>query len=431
MWNIGGIPMKGFSELKFAGPRVVSAVFLIMFLLMFLPFHVFESEVIQYTHKVYSDIYRKAVDQFITSISRGYFQWNDMFNAFISQDREFINSMFQEILTDFPYVREIRIVERPSGMTMEKDYMVSMKNEELYAYVNIMDSLSQNAVDDVVVMVGIDKHEVLEGLSMADRVILSDEGKKIFAYGLHASVRGYGLYNWLVFHAFISGLIGVLLMMEVLSVSFSRYHQTKGLQTIVHMWELQDPYTTYHSRNVAIIAEILGKRLGLKRKKLIEIVNGAKLHDIGKLGISTSILKKKGPLNEIEREVMMDHPRRGKDLLEQFKYLDKYIPYAYAHHEREDGSGYPQGLKGEEIPFEAKILAVADVFEALTADRPYREAYSLPEAAEMMTRMPLDQRIVPEVFKALPELYEKLNRSTLQNSRANFESSIDVLRKPR
>jgi len=270
-----------------------------------------------------------------------------MFNAFISQDREFIDSMFQEILTDFPYVREIMIVERPAGMTMEKDYMVSMKNEELYAYVNIMDSLSQNAVDDVVVMVGIDKHEVLEGLSMADRVILSDEGKKIFAYGLHANVRGYGLYNWLVFHAFISGLIGVLLMMEVLSVSFSRYHQTKGLQTIVHMWELQDPYTTYHSRNVAMIAEILGKRLGLKRKKLIEIVNGAKLHDIGKLGISTSILKKKGPLNEIEREVMMDHPRRGKDLLEQFKYLDKYIPYAYAHHEREDGSGYPQGLKGE------------------------------------------------------------------------------------
>ena len=141
MWNIGGIPMKGFSELKFAGPKVISAVFLIMFLLMFLPFHVFESEVIQYTHKVYSDIYQKAVDQFVTSISRGYFQWNAMFSAFISQDREFIDSMFQEILTDFPYAREIMTVERPSGMTTEKDYTVSMKNEELYAYVNIMDSL--------------------------------------------------------------------------------------------------------------------------------------------------------------------------------------------------------------------------------------------------------------------------------------------------
>ena len=76
------------------------------------------------------------------------------------------------------------------------------------------------------------------------------------------------------------------------------------------------------------------------------------------------------------------------------------------HHEREDGSGYPLRLKGEEIHFEVKILAVADVFEALTANRPYREAYSFPQAAEMMTKMPLDQKIVSELFKALPELEE-------------------------
>lgn len=78
------------------------------------------------------------------------------------------------------------------------------------------------------------------------------------------------------------------------------------------------------------------------------------------------------------------------------------------HHGREDGSGYPLRLKGEEIPFEVKILAVADVFEALTANRPYREAYSFPQAAEMMTEMPLDQGIVSELFKALPELQEIL-----------------------
>ncbi len=78
------------------------------------------------------------------------------------------------------------------------------------------------------------------------------------------------------------------------------------------------------------------------------------------------------------------------------------------HHEREDGSGYPLRLKGEEIPFEVKILAVADVFEALTANRPYREAYSFPQAAKMMTEMPLDQKIVSELIKALPELEEVL-----------------------
>jgi HD-GYP domain-containing protein (c-di-GMP phosphodiesterase class II) len=78
------------------------------------------------------------------------------------------------------------------------------------------------------------------------------------------------------------------------------------------------------------------------------------------------------------------------------------------HHERKDGSGYPLGLKEEEIPFEVKILAVADVFEALTANRPYREAYSFPQAVEMMTEMPLDQGIVSELCKALPELEEVL-----------------------
>jgi len=217
-------------------------------------------------------------------------------------------------------------------------------------------------------------------------------------------------------------------MMEVLAIAFSRYHQTQGLQTTVYMWELQDPYTTYHSKNVAKIAEILGKRLKLKRKKLAELVNGAKLHDIGKMGISTSILRKRGPLNEIEWEVMLNHPERGKNLLEQFKYLGKYVPYAYMHHEREDGSGYPLGLKGEEIPFEVKILAVADVFEALTADRPYRDAYTFAEAAEMMTEMPLDQKIVSELFKALPELEEELSdRGASGDTWVKLESDADEL----
>lgn len=400
--------MKGFSELRFAGPKLVFVVFLIMFSLMFLPFHVFQSEAVVYTQRVYSEIYQKAVDALLTTLSIGYFQWNAMFNAFETENMEFIDSMFEEILNDISPVRSIDVIERPKEFSIAEDYELFVANEELYAYMNVRDSLANNTAEGFVVMVSIDKHRILESLSMADRISFSNKGDELFAYGLHVDIKGYDLYNWLVFHAFISGLIGVLLMMEVLAIAFSRYHQTQGLQTTVYMWELQDPYTTYHSKNVAKIAEILGKRLKLKRKKLAELVNGAKLHDIGKMGISTSILRKRGPLNEIEWEVMLNHPERGKNLLEQFKYLGKYVPYAYMHHEREDGSGYPLGLKGEEIPFEVKILAVADVFEALTADRPYRDAYTFAEAAEMMTEMPLDQKIVSELIKALPELEEVL-----------------------
>ena len=160
---------------------------------------------------------------------------------------------------------------------------------------------------------------------------------------------------------------------------------------------------------MAKVAECLGKKLGLNRKKVREIVNGAKLHDIGKIGISQKILRKRGPLGEIEMEVMRSHPGHGKEVLEHFKYLKKFIPYAYMHHEREDGSGYPQGLKGDQIPLEAKIIAVADVFEALTADRPYRDAYSFVQAVDMMTEMPLDQGIVSALIEILPELETELS----------------------
>jgi HD-GYP domain-containing protein (c-di-GMP phosphodiesterase class II) len=420
--------VKGFSELRFAGPKLVFVVFLIMFSLMFLPFHVFQSEAVVYTQRVYSEIYQKAVDALLTTLSIGYFQWNAMFNAFETENMEFIDSMFEEILNDISPVRSIDVIERPKEFSIAEDYELFVANEELYAYMNVRDSLANNTAEGFVVMVSIDKHRILESLSMADRISFSNKGDELFAYGLHVDIKGYDLYNWLVFHAFISGLIGVLLMMEVLAIAFSRYHQTQGLQTTVYMWELQDPYTTYHSKNVAKIAEILGKRLKLKRKKLAELVNGAKLHDIGKMGISTSILRKRGPLNEIEWEVMLNHPERGKNLLEQFKYLGKYVPYAYMHHEREDGSGYPLGLKGEEIPFEVKILAVADVFEALTADRPYRDAYTFAEAAEMMTEMPLDQKIVSELFKALPELEEELSdRGASGDTWVKLESDADEL----
>jgi len=420
--------VKGFSELRFAGPKLVFVVFLIMFSLMFLPFHVFQSEAVVYTQRVYSEIYQKAVDALLTTLSIGYFQWNAMFNAFETENMEFIDSMFEEILNDISPVRSIDVIERPKEFSIAEDYELFVANEELYAYMNVRDSLANNTAEGFVVMVSIDKHRILESLSMADRISFSNKGDELFAYGLHVDIKGYDLYNWLVFHAFISGLIGVLLMMEVLAIAFSRYHQTQGLQTTVYMWELQDPYTTYHSKNVAKIAEILGKRLKLKKKKLVELVNGAKLHDIGKMGISTSILRKRGPLNEIEWEVMLNHPERGKNLLEQFKYLGKYVPYAYMHHEREDGSGYPRGLKGKEIPFEVRILAVADVFEALTADRPYRDAYTFAEAAEMMTEMPLDQKIVSELFKALPELEEELSdRGASGDTWVKLESDADEL----
>jgi len=401
--------MRGFDELRYIRPTLVIFIFLVTVLLMMLPYHVFQNEAISYTQEIYSGIFETSLENLASSLSVGYFQWHAMYNAVNSGDNVFIEEMLQEIQQDFPGVRSARLVDRPLEVPLEGQYKLNNIDQELYLYLNIYDSSMEREIPDKVVIASIDKDALLSEMHLDERVSLTSGGSKSFAYGLRAEVKGYDLTKWLIFHSLASGIIGVLIMMEVLALGLSRYYEMHGLQEIVYLWEMEDSYTAFHSRNVAKIAECLGKKLGLSRKKAREIVNGAKLHDIGKIGISHKILRKRGPLDEIEREVIQGHPAHGKEVLEHFKYLKKFIPYAYMHHEREDGSGYPQGLKGDQIPLEAKIIAVADVFEALTADRPYRDAYSFVQAVDMMTEMPLDQSIVSALIEILPELETELS----------------------
>jgi len=400
--------MKGFDELRYIRPTLVIFIFLVTILLMMLPYHVFQNEAISYTQEIYSGIFETSVENLASSLSVGYFQWHAMYHAVNSGDDVFIEEMLQEIQQDFPGVRSARLINRPPEIPLKDKYKLSNIDQELYLYFNIYDSLVDNEITDKVVIASIDKDAILSQMHLDERVSLTSGGSKSFAYGLRAEVKGYDLTMWLVFHSLASGIIGVLIMMEVLALGLSRYYEMHGLQEIMYLWEMEDSYTAFHSRNVAKIAECLGINLGLSRKKVREIVNGAKLHDIGKIGISQKILRKHGPLDEIEMEVMRSHPGHGKEVLEHFKYLKKFIPYAYMHHERENGSGYPQGLKGDQIPLEAKVIAVADVFEALTADRPYRDAYSFVQAVDMMTEMPLDQGIVSALIDILPDLEKKM-----------------------
>ena len=375
---------------------------------MMLPYHVFQNEAISYTQEIYSGIFKTSVENLASSLSVGYFQWHAMYNAVNSGDDTFVEEMLQEIQQDFPGVRSARLINRPPEIPLKDKYKLSAVDQELYLYLNIYDSLMEREIPDKVVIASIDKDALLSEMHLDERVSLTSGGSKSFAYGLRAEVKGYDLTKWLIFHSLASGIIGVLIMMEVLALGLSRYYEMHGLQEIMYLWELEDSYTAFHSKNVSKIAGLLAKKTGLRGKKVREIVNGAKLHDIGKIGISHKILRKRGPLDDIEREVIQGHPEHGKVVLQHFKYLKKFIPYAYMHHEREDGSGYPQGLKGDQLPLEAKIIAVADVFEALTADRPYRDAYSFVQAVDMMTEMPLDQGIVSALIEILPELENAL-----------------------
>jgi HD-GYP domain-containing protein (c-di-GMP phosphodiesterase class II) len=115
--------------------------------------------------------------------------------------------------------------------------------------------------------------------------------------------------------------------------------------------------------------------MGFTEEEIVHIRRGSILHDIGKMGIPDQILRKPGPLTDEERQIVMQHPGTAYNLLKQISYLEKALDIPHSHHEKWDGTGYPRGLKGEEIPLPARIFAIVDVWDALTSDRPYRKAW--------------------------------------------------------
>ncbi|MEW6400564.1 MAG: PAS domain S-box protein [Chloroflexota bacterium] len=150
--------------------------------------------------------------------------------------------------------------------------------------------------------------------------------------------------------------------------------------------ELRDELTEGHTRRVTEFSVKLARALGVPEQEISHLRRGALLHDIGKMGIPDSILHKPGPLTGHEKQIMQLHPQYARDMLSLIPFLRPALDIPYCHHEHWDGTGYPRGLKGEEIPLAARIFSVADVWDALTSDRPYREAWSLKKARDHIQR---------------------------------------------
>lgn len=149
--------------------------------------------------------------------------------------------------------------------------------------------------------------------------------------------------------------------------------------------ELRDKETEGHSRRVTETTVAVARAMGIEDEEELEhIRRGAILHDIGKMGIPDHILRKEGPLTKEERQIILKHPQTAYDLLKQIPFLEKALEIPYCHHERWDGAGYPRGLKERAIPISARIFAVADVWDALSSDRPYRKALSRQEALKYL-----------------------------------------------
>jgi len=202
---------------------------------------------------------------------------------------------------------------------------------------------------------------------------------------------------WLGYRLFREGLsLGILLLDFVLS-SFLfvvlwlisalalraqrrlREQSLKMIAALISLTEAKDPYAGGHSLNVAEKAVAIGKVMGLSQGEIEDLQAAALLHDIGKIGIPSEVLHKPSRLTMAEFEVMKSHPAASAKIVQAWEPLATTIPAILHHHERYDGQGYPDRLKGEEIPLLARVLAVANSIEAMSAERPYRPAMTREE----------------------------------------------------
>ena len=178
-------------------------------------------------------------------------------------------------------------------------------------------------------------------------------------------------------------------------------------EATLHGWvralDLRDKETEGHTQRVTVLAQRLAQKMGVDRQALEHFRRGALLHDIGKMAISDVILRKEGPLTREERAIMQEHPVHAYKMLSPIEFLRPAIDIPYRHHEKWDGSGYPEGLKGEEIPFAARIFSVIDVWDALTSKRPYHEARSHEEVRQLI-KADSGKHFDPQVVEAFMDL---------------------------
>jgi response regulator RpfG family c-di-GMP phosphodiesterase len=189
------------------------------------------------------------------------------------------------------------------------------------------------------------------------------------------------------------------------------------LEALGSALDSRDVGTEAHSRRVHGYALATAREYGMAEKDLPDLAHGVLLHDIGKIGIPDAILLKPGKLTAEEWSVMRRHPEIGKRLIENVPFLRGAIPVVYCHHEKYDGSGYPQGLRGEDIPLGARIFAVVDAFDAMTFDRPYSKAISF-EAAKSEIKRCISTHfdpVVVEAFLRVPEdLLSEIRRKSVE-----------------
>jgi two-component system, response regulator RpfG len=187
--------------------------------------------------------------------------------------------------------------------------------------------------------------------------------------------------------------------------------EKETLMRLARAGEYKDSDTAMHLQRMSLYSRAIAEKIGLDEEDAEIIELASPLHDIGKIGIPDSILLKKEGLDDQELKIMRKHPIIGYEILQDSpsKYLQKGSEIALAHHERFDGTGYPYALKGKDIPISARIVAIADVFDALTSIRPYKEAWTIDQALEYISKES-GKHFDPELVNAVLSMRDTLEK---------------------
>ncbi len=220
---------------------------------------------------------------------------------------------------------------------------------------------------------------------------------------------------WIVIGGLIVVAVGLVIVLagmcrkvDVLRKKQKQYHDivNQSLETFAHAIDAKDQNTNGHSQRVAIYSAEIAKRMGMSDEEQEQIYYMGMLHDIGKIGIPDAILKKPGKLTEEEMQIIRNHPTIGGEILKDFTAIQGISDGARYHHERYDGNGYNEGLKGEEIPLAARIICVADSYDTMSSKRVYKELheenYILSELDQCSGKQ-FDPEIVPFMIEMIKD----------------------------
>jgi putative nucleotidyltransferase with HDIG domain len=220
--------------------------------------------------------------------------------------------------------------------------------------------------------------------------------------------------SYFSFRYYVKNMKGHVEGLEKANLKLER-SQLGLLKTLGTVIDAFDAYTFGHSTQVAVYAEAIAEKMELPQKEQDLIVKSALVHDIGKVGVMDAIIGKQGPLTDEEYRLVKRHPDIGAEILGLMEGFEEIVPLVRYHHERWDGSGYPMGLKGEEIPLGARILAVADTVDAMFSDRPYRKSPTYDEVMEEILRC-MGTQFDPRVVHAFYSVVQERGPSFFKNS---------------